>query len=194
MRTGLDRLLNRSSDTSVDISSYLDPDKAYARDRFDRLQPNDPHEISPSDLLAVTLLDLSTPIDFLTQLLSPSYGGAGRLDALLRDVPTNVPLWNATDADLRAADAAWNVINGIHGVGWVRAGKLMARKRPLLIPIWDTVVRSFFGEPTAVWASFREVLRDDRLRERLWTLAPADWPQDMSLLRLVDIAAWMYRR
>ena len=109
-------------------------------------------------------------------------------------MPTDVDLWDATDAELRVADEAWAGVESRHGAGYVRAGKLLARKRPRLIPVWDSVVKDFFDTPGAVWASFRHCLADDDRRQSLAALLPPSWPQEMSLLRFIDVAAWMHRR
>ena len=37
-----------------------------------------------------------------------------------------------------------------HGIGFVTAGKLMARKRPRLIPVYDDVVKCALDEPQEV--------------------------------------------
>ena len=36
-------------------------------------------------------------------------------------------------------------------MGWVTAGKLLARKRPRLIPVYDRVVRCALGRPAKPW-------------------------------------------
>jgi hypothetical protein len=62
--------------------------------------------------------------------------------------------------DDSAADQAWHLLEEQEGVGWVTAGKLLARKRPHLIPVWDHVVRCAFGRPDHAW-----LWLDGRLRE-----------------------------
>ncbi len=196
VRDGLRRLLEGGAMTTTNVQRYLDPDKRYAQDRFDLLAPNPPAEITTADLLAVTLLDMTTPVGAVRKLLSSAHGGEGLLDDLLvaQRFPSTVDLWDASDEHLTTAHEAWRRIREIPGCGYVRAGKVLARKRPRLIPVWDSVVRSFYGAPDAVWATFREVLRDEDLRYDLEGLKPDGWPREMSLLRLIDIAAWMHSR
>lgn len=44
-----------------------------------------------------------------------------------------------------AADRAWHLLEDQDDMGWVTAGKLLARKRPRLVPVYDRVVRCAFG-------------------------------------------------
>ena len=41
------------------------------------------------------------------------------------------------------------------------AGKLLARKRPCLIPAHDNVVRCAFERPKEIWTALRDALRQD---------------------------------
>ena len=61
----------------------------------------------------------------------------------------------------RDADQAWRLLKAQDDVGWVTAGKLLARKRPRLIPVWDNVVRCALGRPANAW-----IWLDDQLRGR----------------------------
>jgi Family of unknown function (DUF6308) len=82
-----------------------------------------------------------------------------------------------------------------HGIQWVTAGKLLARKRPRLIPVYDDVVRLALGAPGSYWTSLWEAFRDgDRLRiplEEIRSAADVEW---MSLLRVLDVVIWMRNR
>lgn len=68
------------------------------------------------------------------------------------------------------------------------AGKLLARKRPELIPIVDGVITGRLGCVSGTyWTTFRQVLRDDSRRERIASLAP-----DVPVLRVLDTLMWMH--
>jgi len=72
----------------------------------------------------------------------------------------------------------------------VTAGKLLARKRPRLIPIYDSVVKQAMGEPESWWRPLRAVLRDaPDVVDRVEDLRPE--AVDVSTLRLLDVAIWM---
>ena len=63
---------------------------------------------------------------------------------------------------------AWALCDLLRGVrdrtkdarlGAVAAGKLLARKRPRLIPVWDHVVRCALGHPNGAWLWLDNLLR-----------------------------------
>jgi hypothetical protein len=74
------------------------------------------------------------------------------------------------------------------------ATKLIARKRPRLYPIWDTVVSEVLGTrggPHLV--PIHTALRTDpNLRRRIYDARKhAELPQTISELRILDVIAWM---
>jgi hypothetical protein len=90
--------------------------------------------------------------------------GASRTDVDL-GAPEAVPLL----ADDGPADRAWRLLEAPDDMGWVTAGKLLARKRPQLIPVYDRVVRCAFGAPKPMWQWLHELCadRDGELPQRL---------------------------
>lgn len=92
---------------------------------------------------------------------------------------------------------AWKQIGTIHGIGQTRTSKLLARKRPRLVPIWDSVISSVLGLPDTkhYWTAFHTALTMDggKLDERLGTLAQkAGVAERYSRIRVLDILAWMH--
>ncbi len=81
-----------------------------------------------------------------------------------------------------------------HGdVGGTIASKLLARKRPRLRPIGDSVVAKTTGTEKNLWEPLRQALRaDDRaLQQRLLRLrTAAGLPDDVTPLRVFDVIAW----
>ena len=71
-------------------------------------------------------------------------------------------------------------------------GKLLARKRPHLIPVYDAVVKCALGKPKSFWRSLHEAISADEhgLRPRLAELR-ADVPYQVSDLRILDVVIWM---
>jgi len=83
------------------------------------------------------------------------------------------------------------------GAGWVTAGKLLARKRPALIPVYDNVVRCAFGWPQNAWTALRNALRHDdgSFRAMLDSVRQgAGVPCHVTSLRVLDVAIWMRHR
>lgn len=91
---------------------------------------------------------------------------------------------------------AWaleNHLRGVRGIGLTIATKLIARKRPRLYPIWDTVVVDVLGTRGAHLVPIHAALRDGPdLRRRLHAARErAGLPAHISDLRILDTIAWM---
>jgi len=155
--------------------------------------------ITAEDLLAVQTLSVTVPAPVALDLLEGSLGT--RLCRLLRAVPTGLDMANA-DADILAlgspASRAWRLLCDQRGVNWVTAGKLMARKRPQLLPVYDKVVRCALGRPRpSAWIALHSALRaDDRAlhRQLLALRRVAGVPETVSALRVCDVVVWMGHR
>jgi hypothetical protein len=80
-------------------------------------------------------------------------------------------------ADGQDADRAWRLLKRQDNVGCVTAGKLLARKRPRLIPVWDNVVRCAFGRPKRAWRWLDSILREKARRP------PGSWRQAVTVSR-----------
>jgi hypothetical protein len=73
------------------------------------------------------------------------------------------------------------------------AGKLMARKRPHLIPAYDQVIACLLGNPNHVWQRLHHRLAVDggTLRDELAALRTrTKIPATVSLLRVLDVVLW----
>lgn len=152
-------------------------------------------KITPSDLLAVACLEVVVPTPVCLDLVEGPLGE--QVTALLSEIPADMQMGD-TNADKHIkdkspADKAWQLLDQEVGVGWVTAGKLLARKRPALIPVWDSVVRCAFGGPKAnQWLWLNEHLRHARLRESLDRLHhDAELTDRVSHLRVLDVVLWM---
>lgn len=81
------------------------------------------------------------------------------------------------------------------GVDWVIARKLLARKRPRLLPVYDKVVRCALGRPRpSFWLALHAALREDdrALHHELLALRQvAGVPETVSALRICDVTVWM---
>lgn len=120
-----------------------------------------------------------------------------QLSELLRDIPSDTDLSDADAsviADGSPAYRAWRLLEGQYKVGWAIAGKLLARKRPRLLPVYDRVVRCALGHPPSFWTDLRTALREHgaALHHRLLGLRQnAGLPETVSALRVADVAVWM---
>jgi hypothetical protein len=145
------------------------------------------------DLIAVSFLSVAVPPKAAWQLLE------GRPDDFNRLLP-QVPEHDLADVDPRdindewPAWQLWDELRKLRGVGWVIAGKLLARKRPRLIPVYDRIVKKVAGGDPNYWVPLCEALQaDDRaLHHRLLRLhQEAGLPPAFSALRVFDVIAWM---
>ncbi|MEU9678391.1 DUF6308 family protein [Streptomyces parvus] len=153
------------------------------------------NRFTAEDLIAVQTLSVTVPAPVALDLLEGRLGT--QLSELLRDIPTGTDLADA-DASFVAegspAHQAWTLLENQHNVGWVIAGKLLARKRPRLLPVYDRVVRCALGRPLSFWTELRTALRenDGALHHRLLDLRQsAGLPQTVSALRVADVMVWM---
>ncbi len=161
-------------------------------------RPETADQITAEDLIAVQTLSVVVPAPVALDLLEGDLGR--RLSDLLRAIPTDVDMVDADALHLSkgsAADQAWNLLCEQHGVNWVTAGKILARKRPRLLPVYDRVVRCAIGRPESFWLSLHTALREDdaALHHRLLDLRrTAGLPDAVSALRVCDVAVWMSHR
>ncbi len=182
------------------VHRYFDPHGPFAADTFDTLGCNPPDRITASDLLAVTLLDMKvSPLAVRTLLDHQST----RINALLSAIPEDLDLWEASDSDLVPAYELWDALRArspdgsrgpLHGMGPTTTSKLMARKRPRLIPIVDSVVRDALGLQGDSWVELRDALSDGALRRRIESIRPTHVDPRVSTLRLLDVLVWMRHR
>jgi Family of unknown function (DUF6308) len=109
------------------------------------------NRFTTSDILALELLSVQLPPRVALDLLEGDLGEEAVV--LLGKIPTSVPLRHEGATNLiedgGPADGVWCLLEGQYGVGWVTAGKLLARKRPSLIPVYDDVVRCAYDKMTA---------------------------------------------
>lgn len=167
---------------------------------FERLggggdRPEARHRFDSTDLVAVTMLSVNVPAEAAIAILETE---TDHLSELLSRVPVDLDIWDAADGDLDSDSAAsklWERLTGLHGIGWVTAGKLLARKRPRLIPVYDEVVRVALqrGTDGGYWLALRDLLSDEEIRRRLTEIKnEAESASDISLIRIFDVAVWMH--
>ena len=145
------------------------------------------------DLVAVTFLSVTVSPTAAWELL------AGRPDDFnkpLAEVP-KVDLADVEPAEINESWPAWqlwNELRTLRGIGPVIASKLLARKRPQLIPIYDRFVKNTTGGDPNFWVPLCQALRADNkaLHNRLLQLHhKAGLPHEIPALRVFDVIAWM---
>jgi uncharacterized protein DUF6308 len=186
------------------VEDYYSPHGQFSGRKFEFLagggsRPEVADQFTAEDIVAVSMLSVSIPPEASIQILETR---AATLNDLLRGIPREVALWEAGDDVLDTDDAAAGKLcaelKRIDGVGWVTANKLLARKRPELLPVYDQVVKAALRPPAGwFWISLRNALQADgcamvqRLRE---IRKAAELDVEPPLLRVLDVAVWMTSR
>jgi hypothetical protein len=159
---------------------------AFAGMTFSDLGRNPRDEITADDLLAVSLLDIT----WRPQVVRIVLGSQHReLSSMLAAIPGDLDLWNADDGVAKRIDVLWDALMAIDGIGTASATKLLARKRPRLCPISDSVVVKAVRVPGRTWDVLRCLLQDPAARAELEALRPAA-AAEASLLRILDVVLW----
>ena len=147
---------------------------------------DDSHWFTTEDVLALCLLDIRPRPGAVRRLMS------GDMDRCLIDLTTERTIWQMTDKDHAAMTNAWDDLRTLDNFGRTAVSKLLARKRPGLVPIRDSVIERVLGiGDRPWWGPLGGVLQDKALRDsidHLWTGPDEDRP---TTLRLLDVAAWM---
>lgn len=160
---------------------------------FDRFaEIGDPNRFEASDIVAIEALSVRVPSEAASRLLITD---SERFNKLLQGIPRDMDLWTVDRQQISVGSAAYDLHAALKKelpkVGPVTAGKLIAAKRPRMIPIFDTRVDRLLGAPDGFfWVSmYDELIADDRRRaiENVCRNAPSH----VSLLRRIDVALWM---
>jgi hypothetical protein len=194
------------------VEDYLDVARPRKR-RFswpfyDSLVTNGrPDVLVTGDYLAPALLEAPVDADVMAGLVSMQQP----LQEALAALPSVAHLAQATDADCDAVAALWAVLDDEHvdtaDIKPSLVAKVLHRKRPGLIPVWDSRVFTFYRDAGCVLINRQEHCWEDYLRQltlamredlqanptafaELTALAPADGPT-LTPLRALDIVVWM---
>jgi hypothetical protein len=187
------------------LLGYLDPSGGYAWPAYDTLVTNGAVELVGADLLAPVLLGahIDVPrfkllVDLLPEL------------AAVSELP-QVALQDASDADIDAVAALFAVVDREvyrrRGVKGTILSKVLHRKRPDLVPLYDSRIYAAYTAEGAIhreahreWRSFMALLlrhmRDDLQSEAvalsvLQDTARAERGAELTPLRILDILIWM---
>jgi len=169
---------------------------------FDRLsQQSDPQRIAAADIVACSMLDAAIPAPAAAWILSAE--GQWLTTEILADIPSHDDLWSCgASSILRAADlfqllraptSQLPASPDTSALGQATATRLLAAKRPRLVPIDDRQIRQTLRYPKdALWfRRWRDIMDDELigLARTARHLAGADRPTAVNLseLRVLDI-------
>lgn len=184
----------------------LDHSTAFTGSRFEQLggggdAPANADRITAEDIVSLSMLSIRLP-GLAAQRLLEDQVFIEVTRQYLTQLPTDLDLVDADPDPLAAAglaDQLWGHLSQFRGVGPTTVSKLMARKRPRLIPVWDSVIkRAFWLRNTgAQWRIWREIFAADDMRlhrDMLVLREQAGLTEDISALRVLDVVVWMEHR
>lgn len=158
-------------------------------EEFAAMGPKD--RFAPTDVFAAQALSVTIPTEAVRTLL---YEDADTFNTALRALPPE-DFGNADRSAFESEGAAmrlFGLLDALPGVGTTKATKLMAAKRPDLIPIQDAFVQEELMVPRGkFWLPMHAQLSDESLRDFIADLTEAA-PDGVSLLRRIDVSVWMH--
>lgn len=188
------------------VEPYYDPQQPYTGAYFELIGSDDkqPDRFTAADLYAVSMLAVPVPAKAGIGILLEQ---AEQFDSLLSRVPdVHIKDLNAEDFERHlgpdsVALELWDRLrrNGATEERWkvgpTTASKIMARKRPHLIPIEDSVVdhvtqRGKRDSWEMWWQAFRD--GDGYLEARADQIRAAVNRPDLSTLRVFDVMLWSW--
>ena len=192
-------------DFAIDLGDWCQEHAGRIRDDFDRYftklngrhferfsAMGDPNRFAATDILAVEALSVGVPPNSAAKLLDTE---AEDFNSLLRAIPADKDLWETDPSELGEGSPALTLyrrLRGLHRVGPVTATKLLASKRPRLLPVIDSVVTEVVQPPGgSFWLPLRNQLADEERRQKI-TQVVSCAPGNVTLLRRIDVAVWMH--
>jgi hypothetical protein len=190
------------------VRTYLNGGRGqFGYPSYDGYRTNDdPNCVCDGDLLAPVLLNVQVKISSFADLCACR----DELESALAVVPVDVDLADADQAALSSVGRLFRVLDKDprpRNVLGTTLAKVVHRKRPTLVPLYDEQVRRTYqvGEqaplpavPGRTWVEFMALLaghikidlnRSLEFWDELTTLRPAGGPP-VSRLRALDIVAW----
>jgi len=195
------------------VRRYLAPGSTTGRARysgayFERIggggdRPETAYQFTAEDLLAVTMLSVRIEGYHALEVLCYQ---ATELNDLLAQIPPGIALQDPEAGTLIAQGGpAWRLWDAIcdieprpesNRIGPVAAGKLLARKRPHLIPVYDSRIKKVLKRPRTDnqwWQDLRaELINGQGLVQELEAVRDKAGAGHMSLLRVFDVMCWMF--
>ena len=152
-------------------------------------RPEVANVVTADDLVAVGFLSMKVHWRTSWEVLQ---GRANQISGLLTQIPTDMALADARDDVMRAANDLHALVRQIPYAGPTFTSNLLARKRPRLLPVYDSVVASVVGDK--LWEPMRSWLRDGHHVNALDEIGREADQLDLSPLRVFDIVIWMAER
>jgi hypothetical protein len=163
----------------------------------------DVNRITCGDLIAVSMLSVHVPAQ---AVIGIGEDLAEEIEGLLSQIPSEAKLEEIGAEEFKAwldvgspADRLWTLMRQRQNpwkVGPTTVSKILARKRPHLIPIYDSVVAAKTGLPDSrpQWRRWFDAFQGEEGRDfadRLRRIREHAGTPHLSLIRVLDIVLWM---
>lgn len=159
------------------------------------------NELTSDDFVAVSMLSVDVPGAAAVGLSEKAFEVRGLLAAL--PVSADLTRLDRAGFDRYLGDGSpalglWRLLRSYGdrwGIGQTTASKIMARKRPHLVPIYDSEVGPQMSMRNAdnQWEIWWQAFQDNPgLGERLDRIGAAANVPHISRLRIMDVALWRY--
>lgn len=159
-------------------------------DHAPQLQSPDANRFTTQDIAAVATLSVPLSGRAVQGLLERE----AELSGLLEAIPHDADLAVADDQILEDLYKLQDALDKVHDIGHVTRSKLLAHKRPHLVPIRDQhVLNALTGRTHGDFTEpLRQALRhDEAIIPRLLDLQHRAAVQPVSALRALDVVVWM---
>jgi hypothetical protein len=179
----------------------------YTGAAFDTYSTNDPGAITSDDLIALTMLSIHIRQQSTSSLRPSSIlaldSVSDRITEALRQVPADRELHTLTESEFQRwlgpgspGDQLYWLLRKQASIPRVAVYKLLARKRPSLMPIRDTVVERALGHKADPWWRpwWETLAGDPEVVSHLGDIRRRSGAVHLSLLRVADIMLWMTHR
>lgn len=163
----------------------------------------EPNRITPADLLSLSLLEVEVSGSAVLGILGDH---ASEIETLLGRIPVEAKLEEISEAEFEQlmgdgspVDTLWELLRQKADpwrFGPTRTSKILARKRPHLVPIYDSVIKGqttlpHSGPQWPRWFSAFQGEEGQDLSARLRRIRDHAGQPHLSLLRVLDIILWM---
>lgn len=165
---------------------------------------SDANRITASDLIAVSMLGVDVPAQASIGIMGDL---SEKIERLLYRLPVDAKFEDMQKSEFdkllgsgSPGDELWYLLRqdgDRWDVGQTTASKILARKRPNLIPIYDSVIAGETGmrDSRYQWERWFDAFHGDddaQLTKRLCDLREKTGQHHLSLLRVLDIVLWMH--
>jgi hypothetical protein len=178
--------------------------EGFTGSQFENLiKDSNPYAITERDLIAITTLSVDVPARAALWILSKE--GQNEISEHLQQIGEDTDIWDPRVNDIFADNgpvmdlwrklekANWPSPKSGGGLGGItKRSKILAAKRPRMIPVLDRVVMGTLPVSENRWISIQNVLMNEEYRTKLQkALDHEHVPESVSLLRRIDVVIWI---